>query len=111
VKAGRLRALAVAGAKRTALFPDVPTMAEAGFPGVEVALWYGLLAPKATPRDIVNMLAANVAKAARDEELRKRLAADGADPVGNTPDEFDRELREDLAKYAEVVKVSGAKAN
>jgi tripartite-type tricarboxylate transporter receptor subunit TctC len=111
VKAGRLRALAVAGAKRTALFPDVPTMAEAGFPGVEVALWYGLLAPKATPRDIVNALSANVAKAARDEELRQRLAADGAEPVGNTPDEFDRELREDLAKYAEVVKVSGAKAN
>lgn len=111
VKAGRLRALAVAGAKRTALFPDVPTMKEAGFPGVEVALWYGLLAPKATPRDVVKTLAGTVAKAARDEELRKRLAADGAEPVGNTPEEFDRELREDLAKYAEVVKVSGAKAN
>ena len=110
VKSGKLRALAVAGAKRTALFPDVPTMAEAGFPGVEVALWYGLLAPKATPRDVVNTLAAGVAKAARDEELKKRLAADGAEPVGNTPEEFDRQLREDLAKYGEVVRVSGAKA-
>ena len=110
VKSGKLRALAVAGAKRTALFPDVPTMAEAGFPGVEVALWYGLLAPKATPRDVVNTLAAGVAKAARDEELKKRLAADGAEPVGNTPEEFDRELREDLKKYGEVVRVSGAKA-
>ncbi len=111
VKSGKLRALAVAGPKRTALFPDVPTMKEAGFPGVEVALWYGLLAPKATPREIVNMLAANVAKAAHDEELKKRLAGDGAEPVGNTPEEFDRELGEDLAKYGEVVKVSGAKAN
>ncbi|HYL88256.1 MAG TPA: tripartite tricarboxylate transporter substrate binding protein [Burkholderiales bacterium] len=110
VKSGKLRALAVAGAKRTALFPEVPTMKEAGVEGVEVALWYGLLAPKATPREIVNTLAAGVAKAARDEELKKRLAADGAEPVGNTPEEFDRELREDLRKYGEVVRVSGAKA-
>jgi tripartite-type tricarboxylate transporter receptor subunit TctC len=111
VKAGRLRALAVAGAKRSALFPDVPTMKEAGFPGVEVALWYGLLAPKQTPREIVQALAANVAKATRDPEVLKRLAADGAEPVGNTPEEFDRQLKEDVAKYGEVVKVSGAKAN
>src|SRR5690349_14024876 len=110
VKSGKLRALAVAGAKRTALFPDVPTMKEAGFPGVEVALWYGLLAPKQTPREIVQTLAGAVAKAARDEELKKRLAADGAEPVGNTPDEFDRQLKEDIAKYGEVVRVSGAKA-
>src|SRR5690242_2121441 len=111
VKSGKLRALAVAGAKRTALFPDVPTMKEAGFPGVEVALWYGLLAPKQTPRDIVQTLANAVAKATRDDEVKKRLAADGAEPVGNTPDEFDRQLKEDIAKYGEVVRVSGAKAN
>ena len=98
VASGRLRALAVAGAKRTALFPDVPTMKEAGFPGVEVALWYGLLAPKQTPREIVQTLAGAVAKATRDEEVKKRLAADGAVPVGNTPDEFDRQLKEDIAK-------------
>jgi tripartite-type tricarboxylate transporter receptor subunit TctC len=111
VASGRLRALAVAGAKRTALFPDVPTMKEAGFPGVEVALWFGLLAPKQTPRDIVQTLGGAVAKAARDEEVKKRLAADGAEPVGNTPDEFDRQLKEDIAKYREVVRVSGAQAN
>jgi tripartite-type tricarboxylate transporter receptor subunit TctC len=111
VKSGRLRALAVAGAKRTALFPEVPTMKEAGVDGVEVALWYGLLAPKQTPREIVRALAANVAKAAKDPEVLKRLAADGAEPVGNTPEEFDRRLKEDVAKYGEVVKVSGAKAN
>jgi tripartite-type tricarboxylate transporter receptor subunit TctC len=111
VKAGRLRALAVAGAKRTALFPEVPTMKEAGFEGVEVALWYGLLAPKATPRATVSALAGAVGKATRDAEIRKRLAADGAEPVGNTPEEFDRQLKQDLAKYGEVVRVSGARAN
>jgi len=111
VTSGRLRALAVAGAKRTALFPDVPTMKEAGFPGVEVALWYGLLAPKQTPREIVQALAGAVARATHDEEVKKRLAADGAEPVGNTPDEFDRQLKEDVAKYREVVRISGAKAN
>jgi len=111
VTSGRLRALAVAGAKRTALFPDVPTMREAGFPGVEVALWYGLLAPKQTPREIVQALAGAVARATHDEEVKKRLAADGAEPVGNTPDEFDRQLKEDVAKYREVVRISGAKAN
>ena len=111
IKGGKLRALAVAGAKRTALFPDVPTMEEAGFPGVEVALWYGLLAPKQTPRDIVQKLAGGVAKASHDPEVLKRLAADGAEPVGNSPQEFDQQLREDVAKYGEVVRVSGAKAN
>ncbi|HYX63701.1 MAG TPA: tripartite tricarboxylate transporter substrate-binding protein, partial [Burkholderiales bacterium] len=111
IKGGKLRALAVAGAKRTALFPDVPTMKEAGFPGVEVALWYGLLAPKQTPRDIVQKLAAAVEKASHDPDILKRLAADGAEPVGNSPEEFDRQLREDIAKYGEVVRVSGAKAN
>jgi tripartite-type tricarboxylate transporter receptor subunit TctC len=111
VKSGKLRALAVAGAKRTALFPDVPTMKDAGFEGVEVALWYGLLAPKQTPRDIVRTIAAGVAKAAHDPEVLKRLAADGAEPVGNSPEEFDRQLRDDIKKYGEVVKVSGAKTN
>ncbi len=111
VKSGRLRALAVAGAKRTALMPEVPTMKEAGVEGVEVALWYGLLAPKATPRDVVHTLAAAVAKAAQADDVRKRLAADGAEPVGNSPEDFDRQLRDDVAKYGEVVRVSGARAD
>jgi len=111
VKSGRLRALAVAGAKRTALLPDVPTMKEAGVAGVEVPLWYGLLAPKATPRDVVHTLAAAVAKAAHSAEMRDQLARDGAEPVGNTPEDFDRQLREEVARWAEVVKVSGARAD
>jgi tripartite-type tricarboxylate transporter receptor subunit TctC len=111
VKAGRLRALAVAGAKRTALLPDVPTMKEAGVAGVEVPLWYGLLAPKATPRDIVHTLAGAVAKAAHAADMREKLAQDGAEPVGNSPEDFDRQLREEVERWAEVVKVSGARAD
>jgi len=110
VKSGRLRALAVAGARRTALMPGVPTMKEAGVEGVEVPLWFGLLAPAATPREIVRTLSAAVAKAASSADLRKRLLEQGADPVGNTPEEFDRQLREDVARWTEVVKVSGARA-
>jgi tripartite-type tricarboxylate transporter receptor subunit TctC len=110
VRAGRLRALAVAGARRTDLMPEVPTMKEAGVEGVEVPLWFGLLAPAATPRDVVQLLAANVAKAARSPEIRQRLVDQGADPVGNAPEEFARQLRDEVARWVEVVKVSGAKA-
>jgi tripartite-type tricarboxylate transporter receptor subunit TctC len=111
VKSGRLHALAVAGAKRSTLFPDVPTMKEAGVEGVEVPLWYGLLAPKATPRDVVHTLAAAVAKAAHSAQMREQLARDGAEPVGNSPEDFDRQLADEIARWAEVVKVSGARAD
>jgi tripartite-type tricarboxylate transporter receptor subunit TctC len=111
VRAGRLRALAVAGAKRTDLLPDVPTMKEAGVEGVEVPLWFGLLAPAATPREVVQTLASGVAKAARSPDLRQKLIDQGADPVGNSPEEFERQLREEVARWHEVVKVSGAKAD
>ena len=111
VKSGRLRALAVAGPKRAALLPEVPTMKEAGVDGVSVPLWFGMLAPAATPREIVAVLAAGVARAARDPDSRKRLEEQGAEPVGSTPEEFSALLREEVAKWAEVVKVSGAKAN
>jgi tripartite-type tricarboxylate transporter receptor subunit TctC len=111
VKSGRLRALAVAGAKRTALLPDVPTMKEAGVEGVEVPLWYGLLAPKATPREIVHTLAAAVAKAARSPDMAQQLAKDGAEPAPNSPEDFDRQLRAEITRWAEVVKVSGAHAD
>ena len=110
VKTGRLRALAVAGARRTALMPEVPTMKEAGVEGVEVPLWFGMLAPAATPRETVRALAAGVAKAANSPDTRKRLLEQGAEPLGNTPEEFDRLLREDVARWAEVVRVSGARA-
>lgn len=111
VKSGRLRALAVAGAKRTELMPEIPTMKEAGVEGVEVPLWFGLLAPSATPRDIVRTLAVAVARAAHSPDTRKRLLEQGAEPVGNTPEEFDLLLRGDVARWGEVVKISGARAD
>jgi tripartite-type tricarboxylate transporter receptor subunit TctC len=111
VKAGRLRALAVASSKRTELMPEVPTLKEAGIEGVEVPLWYGLLAPSATSKEIVRTLADGVAKAANSPDIRKRLLEQGAEPVGNRPEEFDRQLREEIKRWAEVVKVSGARAD
>ena len=109
VKNGRLRALAVAGAKRSDLMPEVPTLKEAGVDGVEVPVWYALLAPAATPREVVAILANTTARAARAPETRQRLVEQGADPVGNTPEEFAKLLREEVTKYAEVVRISGAK--
>jgi len=111
VKSGRLRPLASTGTRRAQMMPDVPTMKEAGVDGVAVTVWYGVLAPAATPRETVAALSAAVATAAHDPEMRKRLAEQGAEPVGNSADEFGRILREEVAKWAEVVKVSGAKAN
>jgi tripartite-type tricarboxylate transporter receptor subunit TctC len=111
VKTGRLRALGVAGAKRTALMPDVPTMSEAGVEGVEVPLWFGLLAPAGTPRETVNVLAAAVAKGANSPDMKKRLLEQGAEPVGNTPEEFSAMLKEEVARWAEVVRISGARAD
>jgi tripartite-type tricarboxylate transporter receptor subunit TctC len=111
VRSGRLRALAVAGAKRTDVLPDVPTMKEAGVEGVEVPLWFGLLAPAGTPRAVIHTLADGVAKAARSPDLRHRLIEQGAEPVGNTPEEFERQLAAEVARWTEVVRVSGAKAD
>jgi tripartite-type tricarboxylate transporter receptor subunit TctC len=109
VKNGRLRALAVAGPRRSDLMPDVPTLKEAGVDGVEVPVWYALLGPAAMPREVVSALASATARAARSPETKQRLVEQGADPVGNTPEEFARMLREEVTKYAEVVRISGAK--
>jgi tripartite-type tricarboxylate transporter receptor subunit TctC len=111
VKSGRLRPLANLGPKRSDQLPEVPTMREAGIKGVEVVVWYGVLAPAATPRDIVVKLADAIARAARSPDTRQRLQDLGAEPVGNTPEEFSKLLREELVRWAEVVKVSGARAD
>jgi tripartite-type tricarboxylate transporter receptor subunit TctC len=109
VKAGKLRALAVTDKRRTEILPDVPTMEEAGVKGVEVTLWYGLLAPAATPRDIVDKLGEAVGRATKDPAVRAALKKQGADPVGNTPAEFNAYLKEEHERWSEVVKVSGAR--
>jgi len=111
VKSKRLRALANAGTKRAEQMPDVPTLKESGINGVEVVVWYGVLAPAATPREIVNSLAGSISKITKSPDMRRLLRDQGAEPVGNSPDEFSRLLREEVARWAEVVKVSGAKAD
>ena len=111
VKSGRLRPLASTGLKRAAQMSEVPTMREAGIKGVEVVVWYGLFAPAATPRDVVSTLAGAIAKAARSADTRQRLLDQGAEPVGNTPEEFSKLMKEEVARWAEVVRVSGAKAD
>jgi tripartite-type tricarboxylate transporter receptor subunit TctC len=111
VKAKRLRALANAGAKRSPQMPDVPTLRESGVNGVEVVVWYGVFAPAGTPRDTVNTLANATAKAARSADTRQRLVEQGAEPVGNSPEEFAKLLKQELVRWAEVVKVSGARAD
>jgi tripartite-type tricarboxylate transporter receptor subunit TctC len=110
VRNNRLRALAVAGPKRSDLMPDVPTMQEAGVSGVEVPVWYAMLGPANLPRDVVKTLNDATVRAARSPELRQKLADQGAEAVGNSPEEFGKLLREEVAKWAEIVRVSGAKA-
>jgi tripartite-type tricarboxylate transporter receptor subunit TctC len=110
VKAGRLHALAVAARSRTQLIPDVPTMKEAGV-NMEADVWYGLFAPAATPRTVIRKLADYTTKATRSTEMKQRLLDLGAEPVGNTPEEFAKQVRAEVTQWAEVVKISGAKPN
>jgi len=109
VKSGRIHALAVLAPKRSALMPDVPTMKEAGVEGVEVPVWYALLAPAATPREIVRTLNEATVRAARSPELKQKLVEQGTEPVGNSPEEFAKMLKEEVARWAEIVRISGAK--
>jgi len=110
-KSGKLRALAVTSAKRSALLPAVPTVAEQGYPGFEVSGWYGMLAPAGTPKDAIVLLNAEIVKALKLPEVAERLVGDGAVAVGNTPDEFGAYIKSEMAKWAPVIKASGATAN
>ena len=107
VKSGRLRAIAVTGAKRSLAAPDVPTVAEAAFPGFEAVTWYGLFVPAGTPAAIITKLNAEVVKILRAPDFRDWLVAQGADPVGSTPDELAAFVKTELVKYAKIVKDSG----
>lgn len=109
IKSGRLQPLGVASAKRLPLFPDLPTIAEAGVPGYEATQWYGVLAPAKTPRPIVARLHAEIVKSLQSEDAKKRLAADAAEPVGNTPEQFAAHIKKEIARWAPVIKASGAK--
>jgi tripartite-type tricarboxylate transporter receptor subunit TctC len=107
VKSGRLRAIAVTGAKSSLAAPEVPTVAEAAFPGFEAVTWYGLFVPAGTPAAIVSKLNAEVVKILRAPDFRDWLVAQGADPVGSTPDELAAFVKTELVKYAKIVKDSG----
>jgi tripartite-type tricarboxylate transporter receptor subunit TctC len=109
VQTGRLRALGVTSPKRVAGAPAVPTIAESGLPGYEVAGWYGLVAPAATPKEIVARLSAQVSAAMRAPDVVKRYSTEGADPVGSTPELFAEVITRDIAKWAKVIRAAGAK--
>jgi tripartite-type tricarboxylate transporter receptor subunit TctC len=109
VKSGKLKLLGVATLKRLPSMPDVPTIAETGVPGFDANQWYGVLAPAATPRDIVMKLNTEIVRILRRPDVKERLAADGAEPIGNTPEEFGAFIKTEIARWAPVVKASGAK--
>jgi tripartite-type tricarboxylate transporter receptor subunit TctC len=108
-KSGKVRALAVSGARRSPAFPDLPTIAEAGVPGYEAATWSGVIGPAGMPRSVVDRLNAAINRAIVSPVFRARFGAIGDEPAGGTPEEFAEVIRKDSAKWAEVVRRSGAK--
>jgi len=109
VRSGKVRALAVTTAKRWPGAPEIPTLAEAGVPGYEASAWFGLLAPAATPKPVVELLQRHVAAILRLPEVEKQFFEQGAQPSGNTPDEFARMITGELQKWAKVVAATGVK--
>jgi tripartite-type tricarboxylate transporter receptor subunit TctC len=110
IKNGRLRALGVSTAKRAPAMPEAPTMAEAGVPGVVVVNWYGLMAPKATPKAVINRIAAENTKAVQAPAMMKHLIADGSEGVGSTPAEFTAHIRAESEQWRRVIKQGGITA-
>ena len=111
VKAGRLRAIAVTSTKRSPLLPDVPTVSEAGLPGFDVTSWYGIFAPAALPGNLVARVNGDVSAILQAPDLRERLQRMDAEPSPLSPEDFARFVREEIAKWAKVVKASGATAD
>jgi tripartite-type tricarboxylate transporter receptor subunit TctC len=107
INAGRLRALAVTPATRVPALPDIPTMAEAGVPGVVVLNWYGLIAPARTPKRIIDQLAGETIKAMQAPDMAKRLVAEGSTAVGSSPAEFAAHLRAEHELWSKVIKQAG----
>ena len=110
IRSGRLRALAITSARKAETLPGVPTLKELGV-NVDLDIWYGVLVQSATPRDIVEKLADAVRKSVQTPEVRQRLLDQGADPMGGTPDEFNKLLKDEVALWADIVRTSGAKAD
>jgi tripartite-type tricarboxylate transporter receptor subunit TctC len=110
IKSGKVKALATTGKARSAVLPDVPTMNEAGVPGYDATIWLGVMAPKGTPAAIVNKLNAEIAKITGNADVRRQWAGQGTTAMTMGVDEFSRYVNDDIAKWANIVKVSGAKA-
>jgi len=111
IRAGKIRALAVAGSKRLPQLPEVPTTGEAGLSGYEVSGWFGLLAPTRTPRDIVMRLNGEVQRALESKEVRETFWNQGTEPVGGTPEQFAAFIGEEGAKWGRAIRMSGAKVD
>jgi tripartite-type tricarboxylate transporter receptor subunit TctC len=109
VQAGKLRPVALSGTKRTAALPGIPTVAESGLPGFEVTSWFGIAAPARTPRPIVDRLNAEIVRALGTPDLRERIQGMGADPVGNTPEQYTLFVQNEIAKWGKVIKAAGIK--
>lgn len=109
VRSGRLRALAISSSKRSAAAPELPTVAESGMPGFDVSTWFGMLAPRGTPKEIIDRLDGEVRKIVRMADVRARLISQGADPIGSTPEEFRAYLKSELVKWEKAVKAVGVR--
>jgi tripartite-type tricarboxylate transporter receptor subunit TctC len=110
IRAGKARAIATTGAKRAALMPDVPTVAEQGYPGYEALNWYGYLAPAGTPKEIVDRLARDIAKVLADPKVVASLAKTGVEPHPMSPEEFGRYIKREYDTWGKVVKDANIKA-
>jgi tripartite-type tricarboxylate transporter receptor subunit TctC len=111
LKAGKLRLIGVTTARKMPQFPDVPTVSESGQLGFEFSTWFTLMAPAGTPRPILQYLSAEAAKAVADPEVRDKLIAQGMTPRGSSPEELGRATREQLVRYADLIRQSGIKAD
>jgi tripartite-type tricarboxylate transporter receptor subunit TctC len=111
VKSGRLRALAVTTPKRISAAPGVPTVGESGYPSYEVTNWHGLVGPRGLPRDIVGRLNGEVNAALKSQDVEKVLASDGLEPAGGSSEEFAAILKNEVARWSQVVKQAGVKVD
>jgi len=109
VQAGKLRPIALSGPKRTAAVPGIPTVAESGLPGFEVTSWFGISAPARTPRPVVDRLHGEIVRALNTPDLRERMQGMGADPVGNTPEQYTAFVQNEIVKWGKVIKAAGIK--
>jgi tripartite-type tricarboxylate transporter receptor subunit TctC len=111
VRSGRLRPIAVTSIKRSALLPELPTIAESAIPGFNVTSWYGIFAPARTPADVVSKLNGEIRTLMEDDEVKSKLSGVGAEVETNTPQEFAQLVKAEIARWAQVVKDSGATVN